>query len=210
MFALCIANTACAATELHCRSVSFSGQIRAGEKFIKEIGGGLALELTPQEFGSDPSIILSGWSIGLFPASPKSSDEAEQDFIYPVNPPLRFNPWQDIGASYSTTAEQKLRAPIVYDFVLNRPDYRKISARVTSALWPHAAKDADRAADNYFAALSSLQLGQLKFSPLSYVTTQKGMSIAKLEFRVQVSAPSTFPFSNALAPRPSVCPARKT
>lgn len=210
---ICLADESSAATELRCRSVSFSGQIHAGEKFAKEFGGGLALMLTPQKFSNEPetpSADLWGWRIGVYPAVPKTASQAVSDFIYPVNPPLRFNPWQNIGTSYDLIAEEMLRQPTRYDFILNWPDYRKMTMRVTDALWPYAANDPDLATSNYFTALNGLQLGRIQFSPVRSVTADKGMSILELEFRVQIIAPSTFPFLRTLASRPSACPAERT
>src|SRR6516162_5363307 len=49
-----------------CRSISFDGEIAAGEAFVREIGGGLALHLTPTTF-SDPAVdaALDGWNLAL-------------------------------------------------------------------------------------------------------------------------------------------------
>jgi hypothetical protein len=213
LFVSCIAVTSSAAAESHCRSVSFSGQIHAGEKFSKEIGGGLVLVLAPQKFANGPdtsSSQLSGWGIGLYLASAKTPHDAAQDFIWPVNPPFHFNPIQDIGTSYGITAIEKLKHSILYNFVLDWADYDKIGHLASDAIWPYEAKDPDHAGENYLAALNALQLGQIRFSPIRYVTTEKGMSILKLEFRVEIAAPSTFPFAASLDPTPSACPTRKT
>ncbi len=212
LLAVCFGGASSATTVLPCRSISFGGQIHAGERFEKEIGGGLALEFIPQEFAdpsASPSTRLSGWRIELVPSTQKAAISPVEDYIYSVNPPLRFNPWQDIGTSYSMSVEEKLKRPISYDFILTEAGYRKIWPLVTDALWPYSAKTPARVDEKYFSALKKIQLGQIVFSPIHYTTTAKGMSIVSLEFRVQISAPSTFSFLKTLARRPAACPARK-
>jgi hypothetical protein len=55
---------------------------------------------------------------GLISCQLKQRDRCGEgaDRIYPVNLPLRFNPWQDIGSTYGLTAEQKLERRILYHF----------------------------------------------------------------------------------------------
>ena len=150
----------------------------------------------------DASEQLSGWTLLLGPLSSKASpDVVADDFIWPVNLPLRSNPWQEIGTSYGIAAVDKLGRLITFDFLLNKTDFLKIRS---------LENDRESYTERYFAALKRLPLGQIRFSPMSYVTTPDGLGILKLTFRIKITAPRTFAFSKALTPRPSVCPARKS
>ena len=199
------------ATALRCQNIAFNGHVYAGHRFLKQIGGRLVLVLSPYGMPDpiDESVQYSGWHIALNPVFASGSPDVAQDFIYPVNPPIRFNPWQDIGPSYGVTAEQKLKNPIDYNFVLSEPDFLKIDGLVTDALWPYSAKDPDHADERYLEALEVAQLGQIRFTAIRRVATPQGKSIQFLAFRIQINAPSTFAFSHALNPQPSACPVRK-
>jgi hypothetical protein len=111
--------------ELVCHEISLDGSLRAGEQFSREIGGGLELRLVPVQL-SDPSTTtpLDGWRVQLVPTEPAGSVREEEDRIYPVNLPLRFNPWQEIGSSYGIGAEEKLQRPILYAFVPDEGSFR--------------------------------------------------------------------------------------
>src|SRR5690349_22279223 len=67
-----------------CHSVSLTAELFAGQGFERMIGGDLVFRFHPEKLGHDGQ--LDGWSVAL---SPKSSPR--QDYIYPVNPPIRFN-----------------------------------------------------------------------------------------------------------------------
>ena len=118
-----------------CHEISLQGLLRAGEQFRTKIGGGLELRLLPMWF-SDPSTTtpLDGWRIDLVPVKPAGSMQEGEDRIFPVNLPLRFNPWQDIGSTYGMTAEQKLQRPILYAFVPDDESFRRIGSLATDAL----------------------------------------------------------------------------
>ena len=192
-----------------CRSISFDGEIAAGEAFVREIGGGLALHLTPTTF-SDPAVdaALDGWNLALLPRA-ASDKSAQEDRIYPVNPPLRFNPWQQIGTSYDIAVEEKLKQPLAYAFVPGDADYRAISERAQDALWPYAAAHPEQANEAYLNALAALRLGMIRLEPRGYETVEGGRGIRQLTFTVQVIAPEDFAFTRALPAQPAPCLARE-
>lgn len=198
-----------AASETACRQISLRGSLQAGEPFASKIGGGLELRLTPTRF-SDPSVAtpLDGWRIELVPAKPTLRLPEVEDRIYPVNPPLRFNPSQDIGTSYGTTAEQKLQHPILYAFVPDDESFRRISQLATDALWPYSARDPTHATEAYLTALGALTLGTILFIPTQYRTTEGGRSITEMAFLVEVIAPKQFAFAQA-DPQSVSCPPRQ-
>ena len=71
-----------------------NGELQAGAHFWKKvIGGDLVFRLEPETLG--PHGELHGWQISLAP-----SHAPDSDYIYPVNPPLRFNGLQTLGPGY--------------------------------------------------------------------------------------------------------------
>jgi hypothetical protein len=98
-----------------CRQIVLTGDLRAGDAFAQEIGAGLVLKLRPEVLAkpaAGESEGPDGWYLTLEPAA----DEPQRgvhDYIYPVNPPLRFNGRQDIGTSYGILAKEKLGYPSI-------------------------------------------------------------------------------------------------
>jgi hypothetical protein len=87
-----------------CHSITLTGELQSGDRFEKVIGGELVFRLEPERLGRDGE--LHGWRIGLAPLH-----EPDRDYIYPVNPPLRFNGLQILGPSYGD--DTKRRWPIL-------------------------------------------------------------------------------------------------
>ena len=191
-----------------CALISLNGDLQAGQAFAQEIGGGLELRLIPTRF-SDPAVDdatpLEGWVMRLLPAGEIDSG---QDRIFPVNPPLRFNPAQDIGTSYGVTAEEKLRQPIVYAFVPGEADYQRITPLVQGALWPSAAPDPPHAEETYLTELARTELGAIRFVSTRSVTAESGRSLQEVAFRAEITAPQSFRFSSRFQAVKTECPAR--
>jgi hypothetical protein len=191
-----------------CAGISLSGNLRAGQAFAQEIGGGLELRLIPTRF-ADPAVDeatpLEGWVIKLLPVG---ENDQGQDRIFPVNPPLRLNPAQDIGTSHGITAEEKLQRPIVYAFVPGDADYRRIAPLAQGALWPYAAPDPQHAEETYLTGLARIELGAIRFVPTRSVTGEGGRSLREVAFRAEVTAPQGFSFPDRFQAVAAECPAR--
>jgi hypothetical protein len=188
-----------------CHGISLKGDLQAGSAYTQKIGAGLALRLTPQTFAKPAEGEAGGpdgWRITLEPAA------AATDFIYPVNLPLRFNPWQDIGTSYGMTAENKLSSAsaISYRFVVSETDYSRISALLQGALWPYSAPDPEHAEANYLAAIEALNTGLIRFRPRHYELSANGERIRRLAFTAEITAPLDFAFLPSLQATPAPCP----
>lgn len=194
-----------APSESRCHTITFEGEILAGQPFKRDIGGGLMLELIPQNFG-DAKAALSGWRIEILGNSGKPPPASRDDYIYLVNLPLRFNPSQDIGTSYGISVEEKLRYVLTYAFVLNKTDYKKMVYILDDALWPYAARNPEAADERYLSTLGTLELGELRFAALRHLTADRGQSIRELHFRMDVTTPRSFKFSPMFAAHPSACP----
>ena len=81
-----------------CRSVSFKVALNASDSFQRELGGGLLFRVTAEK--------QPAWFVDIVPA-----EENTKDYIYPVNPPLRFNPLQTLGPGNSETIQSSLSFP---------------------------------------------------------------------------------------------------
>ena len=195
--------------EAMCQEILLHGSLRAGEHFSTKIGNGLELRLVPMRF-SDPSAAtpLDGWRIQLVPTEAAGSVQEGGDRISPVNLPLRFNPWQDIGSSYGMTAEQKLERPILYSFVPDDESFRRIRDLATDALWPYSARDPAHATEAYLTVLNTLALGTIRFTATHYRTADGGKSIVEMAFIAQIIAPEDFAFA-ADSSRTVPCPPKQ-
>jgi hypothetical protein len=110
-----------------CHSILVSGQLASAEHFENAIGGDLIFGINPEHLGPDGK--LDGWTIELVP-----SREPKHDYIYPVNPPLRFNGLQTLGPSYGDDTKASLSHLHEMRFLLNQPDYDRLWPLVTNAL----------------------------------------------------------------------------
>ncbi len=182
-----------------CHSIALTGELQSGNRFEKAIGGELVFRLEPERLGPEGEV--HGWRISLV-----SSHERDHDYIYPVNPPLRFNGLQILGPSYGDDTKTSLAHPHEMRFLLNRADYDRLSPLLTNALWPYSAPDPDQAADEYIGALKALVVGQLKLTVRTYDADPVNGSIRRIEFQAEFTTPGTFEFDPALKPKPAACP----
>jgi hypothetical protein len=185
-----------------CHSASLTAELSGGQAFERAVGGGLAFRLQPQKLGPDGQ--ADGWSISLSP-----QNAPEQDYIYPVNPPLRFNPLQILGRNYNDDAKASLGRPRRMRFLLNRNDFQQIEPLLNAALWPYSAPHPDTAGDEYLTALSKLRTGVAEVEILNYDLAPEGDSIRRMKFRVTFTAPMNFQFFKNLPSRSSSCPEKE-
>ncbi len=182
-----------------CRVAAFTATVAAGERLEKPIGSGFTFRLEPQHLGPDGG--LDGWQMTIV-----SSRSPTEDYIYPVNPPLRFNGVQTFGASYGDDTKTSLSHPHEVRFLLRAADYDQISPSLTDALWPYSAPRPDAAADEYTTALKKLTTGRLRVTVTSYETTPGTDSLRRMAFRAELTTPATFGFAPELTSRPARCP----
>lgn len=123
-----------------------TGELSSGERFEKTIGERLVFRLYPY---ASPKSEVTGWSISLTPI-----DDAHQDYVYPVNPPLRFNELETLGPGYDDT-KASLGHPHLIRFLLDVADYERVSPVVTNALWADPAPHPEQTAAEYFVALKN-------------------------------------------------------
>ena len=142
----------------------------------------------------------AGWTFSL-------EDAEGRDYIYPVNPPLRFNPSQYLGRAYGESARQSLSSTRELRFLLNKADYERFWPLVTNALWPYSAARPDKATEEYFTELGKLRTGLLRLKIVKSDVTSDDM-IRSGEFTVEFVAPSDTHFDPQLKPYPEGCPGK--
>jgi hypothetical protein len=181
-----------------CRSVRFPVNVAAEQRFEKTIGADLVFRLVP--VGGGPKGQLDGWQMSI--TSPRATDA---DYIYPVNPPLRFNASQIFGAAYGMTVKESLATARRLRFLLRREDYDRLWPLVTNALWPYSAPRPDRAGDEYATALNTLRLGWLEVVVVSY-DAEPDDSLRRLSLRVEITVPREIALEPGLHPSRTACP----
>ena len=184
-----------------CHSISFRHEILFEETFEKPIGGNLKFRLYPIRLG--PKGELDGWRMEVVPEQAPTND-----FIYPVNPPLRFNGVQIFGANHNEDAKASLGYPHLVRFLLRQEDFERLKTPLQNALWPYNAPDPDRAGPDYLDLLKTVPTGQLTVTVLSYETLLDKDSLRTMGFRAEITAPADFPLAPQLNPTPASCPAQ--
>ncbi len=186
----------CAQTR--CSAVQFVAQVESGKGFVRSVGGGLSFHV--QALNDD------GWFMSVIPQQ-QANSEKKDDYIYPVNPPIRSNSGQYLGAAYGESTRELVTREKDLRFVLNRLDYENITRLITDALWPYNAKDPSAAGGIYLQALEKMPLGNIHYKQLDS-RFNTGGRIEFLKFQITVSAPSSFNFPADLKPTPTPCPKR--
>jgi hypothetical protein len=175
-----------------CQSVSFKVALNAGDNFERELGGGLLFRIRSQK---EP-----GWFLDIVQAEANT-----QDYIYPVNLPLRFNGNQTLGPGYGETVKSSLAHPHEMRFLLNRSDYDRVSGLIKNVLWSYQTPDPDKALADYTKAVDEARKGSLKVAVASYKTDPKTGVPTRIKLRVEVTTPADFQFAPHLYPLPGPC-----
>ena len=176
-----------------CSSVSFTVELGAGKSYVQKVG---ALQFKINAATGKGS--CDGWSFTL-------EDADGNDFIYPVNFPLRFNPSQELGCSYGLTARQGLEMKRNMRFILSEQDYLRLDPLMRNALWPYSAPDPEHAGEKYMDAVGATQTGLMRLNTVRYRISPDGV-IQSATFRVEMTAPASFHFGPGLKPHPAPCP----
>jgi len=174
-----------------CRAVSFVANVTDGVAFERRISPDLVLRLVD-------------WRVTLTPTG-----APDVDYIYPVNPPIRFNPMQDFGAGYGLSAKQSMQMPRELRFVTGKKDYDRIDPKLIGALWPYDAPRPKTASADYLSTLKSLTTGALKITALDYELDSTREEVLRARFSVELTAPVAIGFLPELHPKPASCPAKQ-
>jgi hypothetical protein len=190
---------AVATMPLRCHAATFTVALKAGARFERQLGAGLRVRFEPERLGPDGND--DGWRLTIVTAA-----SANDDYIYPVNPPVRFNGIQIFGPSNGDDTKAALAHAHVVRFLLNRDDYDWVQPLLTNVLWPYSAPRPDTAIDEYDAALHALITGQLTCTVTAYETIEGTDSLRRLTLRAKVITPAAFAFAPGLVAKPSACP----
>jgi len=197
LLVLCLSGAVAARAQLPaasppCRSVSLAADLEVYDDFEQNLGSGLVLRVK--------SFKEPGWFVDVVPAA-KPND----DYVYPVNPPLRFNGNQTLGPGYGEDVKSSLGHPHEMRFLLTPADYDHVSSFIGNVLWPYQTPTPDQALKDYSAALDSVRTGWLKLTVRHYETDSSGQ-LKSIQFRVQVVTPSDFEFAEGLEFKRVACP----
>jgi hypothetical protein len=175
-----------------CQSVSFKVALNAHDNFERELGAGLLFRVRSQK---EP-----GWFLDIVPAEANT-----QDYIYPVNLPLRFNGNQTLGPGYGESVQSSLSHPHEMRFLLNRSDYDRVSGLIGNVLWSYQTSDPDKALSDYTNAVDEARKGSLRVRVSSYKTDPKTGALTRIKLRVEITTPMDFQFAPRLNPIPWPC-----
>jgi hypothetical protein len=176
-------------TQPQCTGAAVSFSLKAGDSFQQRIND-LTFKVKPVE--------STGWFFSL-------EDAKGHDFLYPVNPPLRLNGSQTLGAGYGATAKQSLAYGRELRFVLSEADYAALWPYVEHALWPYSAPDPEKAADQYLSELDKLRTGLVSLAIIRSDVSENDQ-VRSAEFHAEFIAQTTFEFVPSLSPHAVVCP----
>jgi hypothetical protein len=165
-----------------CNSVSISAKLTADQTFEQEIGGDLVFRIRPEKLG--PEGDLHGWIVTLF-----RKRSPQQDYIYPVNPPIRFNGLQTLGSVFGESSKSSLESAHRMRFLFQQNDYERIQPYLTAALWPYSAPHPDTVGAEYLSALQHLRMGVADLRVLSYELIPGTESIRQMKFQAVFTAP---------------------
>ncbi|MFZ0295434.1 MAG: hypothetical protein WAL52_17630 [Candidatus Sulfotelmatobacter sp.] len=194
LLSLCLLSPAGAQARqsLSCQFVSFKVTLHTNENFERELGGGLLFRVR--------SLKDSGWFVDVVPAEANT-----QDYIYPVNLPLRFNGNQTLGPGDGETIKSSLSHPHEMNFLLDRSDYDRISALIGNVLWSYRTPDPDKALADYTNAVDNARKGSIKIAISSYKSDPSTGALTRIKLRVGITTPPDFQFAPGLTPWPAPC-----
>jgi len=179
-----------------CKAISLTASLAVYDDFKQELGSGLVFRLK--------AFKVPGWSIDVGPSRTPGND-----YVYPVNPPLRFNGNQTLGAGYGDDAKTSFGHPHEMRFLLNQPDYDRVSSLIGNVLWPYQTASPDKALDDYYNALRTAKTGWLKLTVLSYKIDAGTGDPSWIKFRVEIKLPPDFSVGTGLRPRVTTCPSNR-
>jgi hypothetical protein len=176
-----------------CSAVSFTAKLDAGNSFAQKVG-----DLKFKLRAVDDKALCNGWAFSL-------EDANGNDFIYPVNMPLRFNPSQLLACSYGLTAKQGLEMKRSMRFILTEQDYLRLDPLTRAALWPADSPDPEHAGEKYLKAIGMVRTGLIRLNTVQFKLSPNGL-IRSATFRVKLIAPASFHFQSSLQPYSTPCP----
>ena len=170
-------------------TITFTGEVSAGQAYTHEFTKGLALYL-------NPSRALEGWNIEVVPTEPQRIECSE--YAGMATPPYHFENDRYLDTSYGVPAQEAVkRSPRTFEFVTNCADALVQSELVDLQIYSSALSP--KAVEERIRALRKPRLGQGRLDILeSRVTPGKLVpgsdkretgAIDWIRFRVQITLP---------------------
>jgi hypothetical protein len=175
-----------------CQRTIFAGRVKGLEAFRQSLGGGLVFHLDPWKNNL-------GWTIAI---SPKESND---DWAYPVNPPLRSRNSQYMATGYGDAVKDVLKYRHEVYFLLTEANYREISKLVGEALWPYTSKEPEKTAERYFEALNAVKTGTVIVKAVDYDKDGPPETVDWMQFQTVVIVPLGFEGDIGLSWTTGIC-----
>ena len=183
-------------TEGPCLHITFSG----------EVSGDFDRSFGPLRFRLNSEQALGGWCIEVVPA--EQTNSRNDEYVWVVTPPYHFGNIRYLDTSYGTPAEDAVRGPRDFNFVLDQGQFRRAADLVNLAVSSHplsehkSEAEFDQESQNALASLESLSVGkgrlQILDSRVDGLAGQDGLgAIEWLKFRVELHVPCNFTVSDS-------------
>jgi len=186
-------------TEGHCIHITFSGEVSGDKNFDRPFG--------PLHFRLNSEQALGGWWIEVVPA--EQTNSGNDEYVWVVTPPYHFGNIRYLDTSYGTPAEDAVKGPRDFNFVLDQGQFRRAADLVNLAVSSHplsehkSEAEFDQESQNALATLESWSVGkgrlQILDSRVDRSAGQDGLgAIEWLKFRVELHVPCNFTISDSL------------
>jgi hypothetical protein len=185
-------------TKGRCIQLTFSGEVSADKNFDRPFGL-LRFRLNSQEASS-------GWWIEVMPA--EQTNSGSDEYVWVVTPPYHFGNVRYLDTSYGTPAEDAVKGPRDFNFVLDQQVFHRAAELVNLGVSSHplsehkSEAELDKESQDAIAALESLSIGkgrlQILDSRVDGSAGQDGLgAIEWLKFRVELHVPCNFIVSDS-------------
>jgi hypothetical protein len=162
----------------------FSGMVQTGETFSKPLSPDLAFLLNPNPYG---------WTMTI-------EDADQNDMIYPVTPPYRFNSLQSFDGSYGAKLVPDETRPFQFIYGLKKGEYETVQTHLNNILWPMAKDDQEdglEALDHYPQGKGRIYIEDFKTTQPPPGTKDGTETVNMLKFKVHLEAPKGYFFKIA-------------
>jgi hypothetical protein len=195
-------------TEGRCIHITFSGEVSGDKNFDRPFG--------PLRFRLNSEQALGGWWIEVAPAVEANSGNDE--YVWVITPPYQFGNIRYLDTSYGTPAEDAVKGPRDFNFVLDQGQFHRAADLVNLGVSSHPLSERksqaefDKESQDALATLESMSIGKGRLQILdSRVHSCAGQdnlgTIEWLKFRVElhVSCNFTVPAPSGLSIDRSQC-----
>jgi hypothetical protein len=159
---------------LPCKQETFVATAVGGKELRHGIGDGLELVMVPYKSHQ-------GWSLRVSPI------DSEDDWTYPVNPPLDGEA-QSLGSGWGIAAREQLKGRRRFRFTLNASDFARYSKLADDAL--HSSDP--NAAAVWIAQLKTGRFGSIILTDFQLEMEDSSEAIKSARFKAKIIVPKSF------------------